>query len=347
MVPSRSNNKIARLLRSSSSSGVLRPSSSGPRPTGDSFPGEEEENTAGPPLGGGMSMPISRYFLRRLLIHVCRSDEKTNGGLSTDGELHQIPVAELGPILQLETRNPSFNSGRVPLMESRVAARKSCVAVERRGSGGAGRRRRAAPPRRRRLGPGRAPWRLLPAEVVRLRRHVGHLLFPLPLVFFVSGFHRDGEVLTAVSGVRRHHRLRRRLWVFTVRRLVARPKPVPPASLRQGEDLLDAGRLFGGGTGAWRWEGDPLRLLRGGRWRRQRWRRQRRRRLRLRTRGPEADVARGGRLWESEIILARTGEEAEPICGARPLSDDGSGSDCEAGGAARGLGLERGTELRE
>lgn len=59
-------------FKSSLRSGVLRRSSSGLRPPGDLSPGEEAANTTGPPLGGGMSMPIRRYFLRLLLIHVCK-----------------------------------------------------------------------------------------------------------------------------------------------------------------------------------------------------------------------------------------------------------------------------------
>lgn len=69
-------------FKSSPSSGVLSRSSSGLRPTGDSFPGDEVVNTAGPPLGGGISIPIRRYFLRRLLIHVCQL-ENTKGNAVT------------------------------------------------------------------------------------------------------------------------------------------------------------------------------------------------------------------------------------------------------------------------
>lgn len=63
---------------SSLRSGVLRRSSSGLRPTGDLSPGDEVLNTAGPPLGGGISIPIRRYFLRLLLIHVCQWAKKDN-----------------------------------------------------------------------------------------------------------------------------------------------------------------------------------------------------------------------------------------------------------------------------
>lgn len=59
-------------FKSSPSSGVRSPASSGLRAAGDLFPGDELENTAGPPLGGGISIPIRRYFLRLLLIHVCQ-----------------------------------------------------------------------------------------------------------------------------------------------------------------------------------------------------------------------------------------------------------------------------------
>lgn len=58
---------------SSPRSGVRSRSSSGLSDPGDSFPGDEVVNTAGPPVGGGISIPIRRYFLRLLLIHVCQS----------------------------------------------------------------------------------------------------------------------------------------------------------------------------------------------------------------------------------------------------------------------------------
>lgn len=63
-------------FKSSPSSGVLRLSSSGLRASGDSLPGEEFVKTAGPPLGGGISIPMRRYFLRLLLIHVCQSENR-------------------------------------------------------------------------------------------------------------------------------------------------------------------------------------------------------------------------------------------------------------------------------
>lgn len=72
-------------FKSSTSSGVLRRSSSGLRATGDSLPGDEFVNTAGPPLGGGISIPIRRYFLRLLLIHVCQLENtKNNPGNMTN-----------------------------------------------------------------------------------------------------------------------------------------------------------------------------------------------------------------------------------------------------------------------
>lgn len=42
----------------------------------DLIPGEETVNTAGPPFGGGISIPIRRYFLLLLLIHVCQFQNK-------------------------------------------------------------------------------------------------------------------------------------------------------------------------------------------------------------------------------------------------------------------------------
>lgn len=75
------SDKLMDLLsfRSSLRSGVLRCSPSGLRPPEDLSPGEEPANTTGPPLGGGMSMPIRRYFLRLLLIHVCKMWRKKAG----------------------------------------------------------------------------------------------------------------------------------------------------------------------------------------------------------------------------------------------------------------------------
>lgn len=98
----------------------------------------------------------------------------------------------------------------------------------------------------------------LPVDV-SLCRHVGQLFFPLPLVFFVAGLHGNGEVMTCFHGVATcalaFLRRRPRTWLGSVRL----------ASLRQGEDLLDARRLMiVGRTRVLHRDGEPS-LLRGGR----------------------------------------------------------------------------------
>lgn len=59
-------------FKSSPDSAILKLSSSGLSSPVDLLPGEEAVYAAGPPFGGGISIPIRRYFLLLLLIHVCQ-----------------------------------------------------------------------------------------------------------------------------------------------------------------------------------------------------------------------------------------------------------------------------------
>lgn len=65
-------------FKSSLDSAILKLSSSGLSSPVDRIPGEEAVNTAGPPFGGGISIPIRRYFLLLLLIHVCQFQNTVN-----------------------------------------------------------------------------------------------------------------------------------------------------------------------------------------------------------------------------------------------------------------------------
>ena len=111
----------------------------------------------------------------------------------------------------------------------------------------------------RHLSPGRAGWRLLPVDVCP-SGHTCQLLFPLPLIFFITSFHGNGEVMTGVQWWLRRQPVT--LLAFPDRH-VTLPRSVPLASLWQGEDLLDTKCLFRGGTRVWYWEGPPC-LLRSG-----------------------------------------------------------------------------------
>lgn len=83
-------------FKSSLDSAILKLSSSGLSSPMDLIPGEEAVNTAGPPFGGGISIPIRRYFLLLLLIHVCQF-QNTESIITSTGQFFSLFNLELKP----------------------------------------------------------------------------------------------------------------------------------------------------------------------------------------------------------------------------------------------------------